>query len=57
MKALRKHNPLMFDLALFLSFTIMSFLAFAMTDAWGVSGAVISVGALVAISLMLIFSR
>lgn len=57
MKSIRKRNPLMFDLGLFLAFTIASFAAFALTEAAGAEGAIASIAILAAICLGLVFSR
>lgn len=47
----------MFDLVLFLSFSIVSFSAYILTNEAGVTGAVASIIALTLISVTLIFSR
>jgi hypothetical protein len=57
MKAQRKRNPVLFDLALFLAFTLASFSAYALTEAGGSVGAVISLALLGGISLILVLSR
>lgn len=57
MKSIRKRNPLMFDLGLFLAFTVASFAAFALTETAGTEGAIASIAILAAICLGLIFSR
>ncbi len=57
MKAVRKKNPLIFDLILFLAFGLASFAAYLVTDAAGVAGAVTSIAVLAGICLILIFSR
>ncbi len=57
MKAVRKLNPLMFDLALFIGFTLGSFAALLLTDAAGSAGAIISILILALISITLVLSR
>jgi hypothetical protein len=56
-KSLRKRNPVLFDLALFLAFTLASFAAYALTEAGGTPGAVISLAILGLIGLILVLSR
>lgn len=57
MKALRKRNALIFDVAIFLGFTVASFAAYVLTDWAGTTGAVISITLLGIICLSLIISR
>jgi hypothetical protein len=57
MKALRKRNALLFDLTLFLSFTVVSFFAYMMTNSFDATGAIASLGLLAVICLVLIISR
>jgi hypothetical protein len=57
MKPLRKKNPLIFDLVLFLAFTVASFAAYLLTEAAGMSGAIISIVLLSLLSVSLIISR
>jgi hypothetical protein len=57
MKSIRKKNPLIFDLALFLAFTLGSFGALLLTNAAGLTGAALSLGILTVVCLLLIFSR
>jgi hypothetical protein len=57
MKSIRKRNPLMFDLALFLAFSIVSLCAYLITNEVGIAGALFSIAMLSLISLALIFSR
>lgn len=57
MKSIRKKNALIFDLVLFLAFTIISFVAYLVTDMAGSTGAVMSIVALAIISAVLVISR
>jgi hypothetical protein len=57
MKSLRKRNALVFDLTLFILFTLSSFLAYVLTESAGSTGAVASLIILSLICLSLIVSR
>jgi hypothetical protein len=57
MKSLRKRNPMIFDLILFIAFTLAAFGAFALSDAAGASGALIAIAILSAVSILLVVSR
>jgi hypothetical protein len=56
-KSLRKIHPLLFDLTLFILFTLGSFAALFLTDAAGSTGAAASILFLSLISIVLIISR
>lgn len=54
---MRKKNPLIFDLILFLGFVLASFGAYFLTEASGINGAIVSVSILILLSLGLVISR
>jgi hypothetical protein len=57
LRKLRKQNPSLFDLVLFIGFTTFSFGSYVLADAAGVSGAVIGISLLTITCLAMVFSR
>jgi hypothetical protein len=57
MKTLRSRNPVMFDLVLFLSFTLFAFLAYAMSEQFGMVGALTGIVLLAITSVTMVLSR
>ena len=57
LQLVRKKNPLIFDLLLFIGFSLAAFAAYLLTETLASTGAIISVLALSLICLALMLSR